>query len=316
MVHDSVPGGMAQSQAGGAVESTNRTPQAASFAFLKGGTSKTTLSVNTARHLAERNGEGSTLLIDFDPNGHATQNYDYGHDGLYESGTDLDKVILGTEAEMHPSEVTVETDLKFDLLPATEDHENLKKSLSDVIGGSNRLRKRVVEELLGDEYEYIIIDQPSNPGMMNNNGVYASRNLILPMLPKGETNKSYKRTKDRLITPLKDLDHEVNILAVVPNLLGSRIDQQTTDRQMLEMLNTSPMFEHLVPDFARITEEEWGKIDSGEMKPPKPGIRETAAITNGMQYEGLPLLDYEPSNSQNKHFAELAAIIEQGGVSR
>lgn len=316
MVQSPVPRGMAQAQSTAATEAAEKAPRAASFAFLKGGTSKTTLAVNTARHLAERNGEGSTLLIDFDPNGHATRNFDYGHEDLYKQGTQLDDVLLGEQATQDPAELAVETPFKFDLLPGTNQHEMIKNQLASEMNGSARLRVRVVEALLGDEYEYIIIDLPSSAGMMNNNGALASQNLVLPVLPKAETIESFKRTRDRLVAPLQQRDINMRILAVVPNMLGDRIDQQTNDRELLEAINTMPGFDKHIPEFARITEDEWEQIDAGEMTPPKPGIRESAAITRGMKDEGLPLLDYAPENPQNAHFDELAGIIERGGVDR
>ncbi|MCD2200956.1 ParA family protein [Halobacterium sp. KA-4] len=299
-----------------AAEPGSSEPRAVSFAFLKGGTSKTTLSINTARHLAERNGEGSTLFIDLDPNGHATRNYEFGYDNtLYKSGTDLDQVLLGTkDSGPDPATLPVETPFKFDLLPSSNEHESLEKRISSEAAASSRLRTRLVDPLLGDEYDYIIIDQPSNSGMMNNNGVVASGNILMPMLPNGETIESYKRTRERLIMPLEERNMDANILAVIPNRLGARIDQETNDRVLLEAINTNERFKTLVPDFARITEEEWEKIDAGEMEPPKPGVRDTAAITNGIEKEGVPLLDYAPENDQNDHFDEIAAIIERGGV--
>lgn len=305
-----------QAQAETAPKAGQQEPRAVSFAFLKGGTSKTTLSVNTARHLAERNGEGSTLFIDFDPSGHATRNFDYGHDGLYNQGTDLDKALLGTDSTIDPIKLTRSTPFKFDILPSTDEHENIKKSLSNEMQGSTRLKTRIVDPLLGDEYDYIIIDQPSDRGMMNNNGIVASQSVILPMLPAAETIESFEQTKKRLIDPLEELGQSVEILALVPNRLGLRIDQQTTDRELLEELNTNPNLAQYLPDFARITPEEWEKIDAGEMIPPKPGIRDTGDITNGMKQHSHPLLDYAPENDQNENFDELAAIIENGGVKR
>jgi len=304
---------MAQADSRAEADVRQMKPRAVSFAFLKGGTSKTTLSVNTARHLAERNDKGSTLLIDIDPNGHATRNFDFGRENLYEQGTDLDKVLIGSEASINPREVAIETPFKFDLIPSSNQHEIVEGQLESEMGGSSRLRTRIIDELLGSEYDYIIIDQPSDAGMMNNNGAFASRNLLLPMLPKAETIESFERTKDRLITPLEEKNIDMNILALVPNLLGDRIDQQTNDRELLEAINTSDNLKHLVPEFARISPEEWEKIDNGTVTPPKPGIRESADITNGMKKEGLPLLDYAPENEQNDHFDALARIIEEGG---
>lgn len=316
MVQKPVPTGMATAESPPSSESPQKEPRVASFAFLKGGTTKTTLSVNTARHLAERNGPGSTLFIDFDPNGHATQNYDYGYDSLFDSGTDLDKVLLGNEADVHPAELALETPFKFDIIPSSNEHESIKNGLASAMGGSARLHTRVVEELVDDEYDYIIIDHPSSVGIMNNNCAFASRNLLFPMLPKAETIKGLQRTQDRLITPLEERDIDINVLAVVPNLLEKRIDQQTNDRELLEAINTGDHLKSLVPNFARITEEEWEKIDRGEMAPPSPGIRARDAITNGMKQAGLPLLDYDPDNDQNEHFEELAEIIEYGGIQR
>jgi chromosome partitioning protein len=315
MVHTRVPLPMAQTQTNTQPKDAKAEPRAVSFTFLKGGSSKTTLAINTARHLTERNGEGSTLFIDFDPNGHATTNYDYGYDDLYERSTDLDRVLLGDEADFPPEELALSTQFGFDIIPSADDLENVKNGLTAEMGGSSRLRTRVVAPLLEDgSYDYIIIDPPSNKGMMNNNSAFASRNLIFPMLPRAETIESFRRTRDRLITPLEERNLDVNILALVPNGLGQRIDQQTNDRELLESLNTNPNLKDLVPEFARITEEEWEKIDAGEMKPPKPGIREAESITNGMKNAGLPLLDYEPDHPQTENFDELAAIVERGGV--
>jgi chromosome partitioning protein len=307
---------MARAESANSADEVQRQPRAASFAFLKGGATKTTLSINTARHLAERNGEGSTLFIDFDPNGHATRNMNLGDDNLYHSGTDFDKVLLGAEPTVDPEDLAISTPFKFDLIPASNEHESLKKDLESAMSGSTRLRNRVVEELLGSEYEYIIIDLPSDPGMMNNNGVYASRNLLIPVLPKAETMKSFQRTRERLVTPLNERDIPVQILGVVPNLLGDRIDQQTVDREVLEDINTNDTLAPAIPNFARITEEEWEAIDAGEMIPPKPGIRESASITRAMKDKGIPLLDHKPNDPQTSHFDELAEIVEQGGVVR
>jgi len=307
---------MAQSESGSSTADPPETARAVTFTFLKGGSSKTTLAVNTARHLAERNGPGSTVFIDLDPNGHATRNYDYGYSELYEKEIGLRDVILGSEPDGAPHSLSFKTEFGFDIIPSTQRHEGIEESLSNEMASFARIRGRIVSELLGSEYQYIVIDTPSSVGEFTYNGVFASDGLILPLLPAGETTNALQRTQSRLVKPLEEQGEDVNILAMVPNMLSQRIDQQTTDRELLEGINSDSGLTHLIPDFARITEDEFEAIDAGEMTPPKPGIREAKPILRGMRDYGLPLLDHKPTHPQNDHFDELAKIVEQGGVKR
>jgi chromosome partitioning protein len=105
---------------------------------------------------------------------------------------------------------------------------------------------------------------------------------------------------------------DVDVLALVPNMLSGRIDQQTQDRQLLERLNSHDNLQDRIPNFARIT--DWEAIDAGEIKP-TPGIRDRTSITKAYG-ERMPLLDYEPDCDQLECFDELAHIVEAGEVVR
>jgi chromosome partitioning protein len=63
----------------------------------------------------------------------------------------------------------------------------------------------------------------------------------------------------------------VDVLALVPNLLSGRIDQQTQDRQLLDPLNSHDNLQSRIPNFARIT--DWEAVDAGDFSP-SPGIRD------------------------------------------
>lgn len=284
------------------------TPRAVSVVILKGGVGKSTISMNIARQLTER---GQVLFADLDPNGHATNGL--GYDNVYRGETNLGDVILD-QGDAPTSDLIQDTKFGFDLLPSSNTLEDVEKDLAGALQGSARVKTKIVDPLLGDRYDYIVFDCPAYPGMLNNNALVASGNVLIPLEPGSSSIGGYKRTMERLITPSQEYI-DIDVLALVPNKLRARIDQHTEDRELLENLNTAETTEGKIPDFARITPEQFDAIDNGEMQPPKPGIRYSAALSKSLK-EQQPLLDYDPENSQIENFEELASIVANGGIER
>lgn len=157
--------------------------------------------------------------------------------------------------------------------------------------------------------------------MLNNNALVATGNVMIPIEPGSSAIGGYKRTMERLIDPAREYI-DVDVLAVVPNKLSDRIDQQTEDRELLENLNTATYevnpgqsLQEAVPNFARVTPDEFDAIDAGEMNPPKPGIRHRSALSRSLQHN-QPLQDYDPDNDQIACYEELAEIVAIGGITR
>ncbi|UTF52440.1 ParA family protein [Natronosalvus rutilus] len=284
------------------------TTRAVSVVILKGGVGKSTISMNLARQLTER---GRVLFADLDPNGHATNGLGFGD--AYRDELTLGDVILD-QGDATAGDLIIETPFGFDLLPSSNTLEDVEKDLAGALQGSARVKTKIVDPLLGERYDYIVFDCPAYPGMLNNNALVATQNVIIPLEPGSSSIGGYKRTMDRLIKPAREYI-DIDVLALVPNKLRERIDQRTEDRELLENLNTAEATQGKIPNFARITPAEFDAIDDGEMKPPKPGVRYSAALSKSLK-ANQPLLDYDPENSQVENFEELATIVANGGVER
>lgn len=282
-------------------------PRAVSVSMLKGGVGKSTIAVNLARQLAAHG--HSVLLIDLDPNGHASVGLGFGKQ-YHNTDEDVGDVFFN---EADPASVIYDTGYEFDILPSSEELEQVEREIviGDVFQPSALLKREVVTPLLGEEYDYIVTDSPAYRSRLTDNALVATTNLMLPLAPGNEAMSGLERTIERQIAPLrKHLD--VDVLALVPNMLSSRIDQQTQDRQLLERLNSHDNLQDRIPNFARIT--DWDAVDTGESEL-VPGIRDRTSITKAYG-EQKPLLDYDPNCDQLVCFEELAHIVEAGKVIR
>lgn len=280
--------------------------RAVSVSILKGGVGKSTVAINLADRLAAQNND--VLFIDLDPNGHASVGL--GFKDVYQDGDDIGDVILD-DGEATPQDVIHSSGFGFDILPSSSRLETVENLLQSSSFPDVRVRQQIVEPLLGEKYDYIVTDSPAYRGKLADNALVATQNLIVPLTPGSESLAGFERTAERQLSPLRE-QIGLDILAIVPNRISNRIDQQNDDRRLLESLNQD--FPQYVPEFARFSDEEFKQIDNGEIKPlPKPGIRERNAVSKSFS-EKKPLAHYDPENDQIERFDQLAELVMNGGT--
>lgn len=282
-------------------------PRAVAVNVLKGGFGKSTISINLARELAERHGRA--LLVDLDDNGHAT--FNLGYPARFEGGNHVEEILIdGAD----PRASIVDVGEGLDLLPSHEDLESVQNSLQSAMGSSQRLDRHVVEPLLGDDYQYIVVDTPANRGKLNDNALYATQNLIVPLRPESGWESGITQTNKRVIQEAQEY-FDLDLLALVPTDLDDRIDQDTRDRNLLEAINKRDALAPFVPNFARLDSEDWEEIDNGGYDDDLPGIRYRGSIDKAHRVH-MPVRDFDPECDQLRCFTELAEIVENGGVVR
>ena len=285
---------------------TEKTPRAVSVTMLKGGVGKSTIAGNLAETLANRGHD--VLFMDLDSLGHASEGLGFG-DHYLNFDTHLGEVLFNSK---DPTDVTYETGFGFDILPKTNNHDTIRNQIKEAEMPSLQLKNKFIDPLLGDEYDYIIIDNSGDKTVLLNNSLVAAENVIIPVTPGEESIHGLKRTKEDLLKPLRNYI-DLKVLAIVPNKIKERIDYDNDHRKLVELINRGSPSK--TPNFARITPEEWDALDNGEWEGPNPtpGIRQNSDFSDAYG-EKKPLRAYNPDNPELENLEELAQIVEQGGI--
>ena len=139
-----------------------------SFSIYKGGTGKTTSTVNTAAALAKLGKK--VLLVDLDQQASATRYLGINPD---EQQYNLYHVFY---QNVPANVIKLETKFGIDVLPSSSLMAAIEASLEP--GDELILRERLAP--LRDEYDYILIDTPPGKASLAFNGIVAADILLVP----------------------------------------------------------------------------------------------------------------------------------------
>ena len=143
------------------------------IANQKGGVGKTTTSINLAAGLAYLSKK--VLLVDFDPQGNATQGVGY-RVGLQDL-TVYDAILNDTQAS---DCITTLKKPPLDILPANISLAGADLELAKIEENREQCLSKVLEPIR-DNYDYIIIDCPPSLGLLNTNALTAADSVLIPV---------------------------------------------------------------------------------------------------------------------------------------
>lgn len=139
-----------------------------SFSIFKGGTGKTTSTVNTAAALA--NIGKRVLLVDLDQQASSTRYLGLSPDQINPT---LYHVFM---KQVPASVVTQKTQFGFDILPSS----SLMAAIEESLERGDEVLLREILRPLRDQYDYILVDSPPGKAGLAVNAIVAADLLIVP----------------------------------------------------------------------------------------------------------------------------------------
>lgn len=247
------------------------------IANQKGGSGKTTTSVNLAAALGES--KRRVLLLDLDPQHSATawygvNNAGKGVLGLFVEGGELADFVQGTDTP------------GVDLIPSSAWLVGVEKILAGEVGAETILRRHLAG-LPRDRWDYVLMDCPPTLGVLTVNALAAARELLVPV----EAHVMALSGLAQLLHTVEVVQQRLNPELQVSGILACRVDGRTRHaREVVERLR-----------------ERSGNLVYQTV------IRENIRLAECPSF-GQPITQYDPRSAGAADYRALAAeVIRQEG---
>jgi chromosome partitioning protein len=177
----------------------------------KGGCGKTTTAINLSSSLSLKGKR--VLLIDFDPQAHATMGLNIKSSdfekSIYDVITPKKKEVLGI------GDILIEIKDNFDLAPSSLILSAVEQELIGIDGREDRLFEAIQELKEEYAYDYIVIDCPPSIGHLCFNALRACEEVIIPIDMSLFSLRGVAKLLE-IITLLKDnVGHDVKSRALI-----------------------------------------------------------------------------------------------------
>ena len=174
----------------------------------KGGCGKTTTAINLAASLS--NNKRRTLLIDLDPQAHATLGLNIkAHQSIY----DVLSKLTNNKARLE--DIIQNVDKNFDIAPSGIVLSTLEQELAGEIGRESRLWETINN--FKDNYDYILIDCPPNLGILTINAIRATHEILVPVEASRFSLEGLSQLIDIINLVNERLNHSVDYRILVTN---------------------------------------------------------------------------------------------------
>lgn len=247
----------------------------------KGGSGKTTTTVNLAAALAKRG--ASVLVVDLDPQGNASLWL-----GERTDGSELLEIL--TRGQTMAPLVQPSRSAGVSLIPSGPQLVQAESQLSSLPAGDRRLA-HALQPLRG--WNYVLLDTPPAGGMITANCLEASREILIPV----DTSALGLDALATVLAVLRQSARFGSPLAIAGILLGRYSTSNLISREIAETLRrTYPAWTlaTVIRESVRLRECPSHGLDIAQYAPGSSGDRDFAALAREIgERASLPLEEEE-----------------------
>jgi len=268
----------------------------------KGGTGKTTTTVNLAHALSEL--DKRILIIDMDPQGNAS------------SGVGVNKNLIDSSVyDVLLHKVSAEEALisniypNLDIIPCNINLTGAEIELVGMLSRENRLKKALAP--IAGNYDYIFIDCPPSLGLLTLNSLVASDSIIIPIQCEFYALEGVSQLINTINLIREGLNPQLHIEGVLLTMADFRTNLTSEVIREIKSYFKSKVYGTIIPRNIKLSEApSFGKpislYDGASIGAKK--YREFA-----MEFLGIDPISQNPFNSNE--LAEEEQVQEQQDVS-
>ncbi|MFV0379968.1 MAG: ParA family protein [Anaerorhabdus sp.] len=215
------------------------------IANQKGGVGKTTTSLNLASGLAYLNCK--VLLVDFDPQGNASQGIGAKKNNPKKSAYDM---LLG---ECSVKDVTVKlSQPPMDVVTANISLSGADLEMSQIEEREKLLKNKL--DVIKDDYDYIIIDCPPSLGLLNTNALSAADTVIIPVQCEYYALEGLTQLLSTIRLVQRMFNKKLNIEGVLLTMFDARTKLSTEVRQEVRKYFKDRVYSTVIPRNIKLSE--------------------------------------------------------------
>lgn len=235
----------------------------------KGGTGKTTVSVNLAVGLAKH--KFKVLLIDLDPQHSATLSL--GIDSINTAGSIYDVLLKETNLRDILTDTSVSN---LTLAPAKVDLSNIDINLANEARYQFRLRESL--NRVAGHYDYTLVDCPPSLGLLTINALAAADNVLIPILCDYLSLEGLKQLITSIEKIQKGLNSNLKILGILPNMVDFRLNITKESLSLVKNHFKELVFKNLIRTCVKVKEAPSFGKSIFDYAPKSTGAKEYASL--------------------------------------